>query len=116
MRVGRMLQEWGISRPRRRTPVGPPLVGSMLTQWSRIRLRRCFGRDRERPMAVTKNPGLLLVRQAGAASFSFFSSAARERKLATGWGLGNPSHYGQRCQTSDVPGFESRPFSTCNGR
>jgi hypothetical protein len=78
MRVGRMLQEWGISRPRRRTPVGPPLVGSMLTQWSRIRLRRCFGRDRERPMAVTKNPGLLLVRQAGAASFSFFSSAARE--------------------------------------
>jgi hypothetical protein len=107
MRVGRMLQEWGISRPRRRTPVGPPLVGSMLAQWSRIRLRRCLQlvassvptsrsdirEDRDRPMAVTKTLACCLSHRSGEPlRSSLFSSAARDGHGVCELGAGHPSH------------------------
>jgi hypothetical protein len=57
-------------QPNPNAPVGPRLVGSMLTQWSRIRLRRCLrqgpgttdGRDEEpRPVARQTGRGCLVL-------------------------------------------------------
>ena len=94
-------------QPNPNAPVGPRLVGSMLTQWSRIRLRRCLQlvassvptsrsdirEDRDRPMAVTKTLACCLSHRSGEPlRSSLFSSAARDGHGVCELGAGHPSH------------------------